>query len=109
MKNYLKLFGIIFLITGQFLIAQSKINVLSYNIHHGEGTDGVIDLIRIADLIKNVNADFVALQEVDNGVERTHGINKADSLQKLTGMYYSFNKNISYQCGEYGNAILITP
>ena len=106
MKNYLKLFGIIFLITGQFLIAQSKINVLSYNIHHGEGTDGVIDLIRIADLIKNVNADFVALQEVDNGVERTHGINIADSLAKLTGMYYSFYKNISYQGGEYGNAIL---
>ncbi|HPN38874.1 MAG TPA: endonuclease/exonuclease/phosphatase family protein [Melioribacteraceae bacterium] len=106
MKFYFKLFVFISFILGQLIIAQTKINVLSYNIHHGEGTDGIVDLIRIADIIKNVDADFVALQEVDKGVERSFCIDIADSLAKLTGMYSSFFKNINFQGGEYGNAIL---
>ncbi len=106
MKNYFKILGIIFFVAGQLLIAQTKINVLSYNIRHGEGTDNKIDLIRIAEIIKSVNADFVGLQEVDKGVERTGGIDLADSLAKLTGMHSVFYKNISFQGGEYGNAIL---
>jgi endonuclease/exonuclease/phosphatase family metal-dependent hydrolase len=42
-----------------------RITVLSYNIHHGEGMDGKIDLERIAKVITSVSPDFVALQEVD--------------------------------------------
>ena len=34
---------------------------MSYNIHHGEGTDGVFDLVRIADLILEHAPDVVAL------------------------------------------------
>jgi len=45
--------------------------VMTYNIHHGEGLDGKVDLLRIAELIKREGADLVALQEVDKGVERT--------------------------------------
>ncbi|MFH0736748.1 MAG: endonuclease/exonuclease/phosphatase family protein [bacterium] len=88
------------------LYGQTKLTVISYNIHHGEGIDKIVDLQRIADLIKNNDADFVGLQEVDKGVERTSKINIIDSLAKLTGLYYSFYKNINYQGGEYGNAIL---
>ncbi len=101
-----KLIFITLLLTPYFLFAQFYLKVMSYNIHHAEGTDGKIDLIRIAELIKSNNIDLVALQEVDKGVERTKGINIPDSLSKLTGMYYSFYKNINYQGGEYGNAIL---
>ena len=45
--------------------------VMTYNIHHGEGLDGKVDIQRIADLIKQERADVVALQEVDKGTERT--------------------------------------
>jgi endonuclease/exonuclease/phosphatase family metal-dependent hydrolase len=106
MKNCNKIFYLVFLIFAQLSLAQVKINVLSYNIHHGEGTDGVIDLKRIADIIINCNADFVALQEVDKGVKRTNGIDIADSLGKLTNMYSVFYKNIDFHGGIYGNAIL---
>ena len=41
------------------------LRVLTYNIHHGEGTDGIFDLSRQADIVKSVDADLVALQEVD--------------------------------------------
>ena len=44
------------------------IRVMTYNIHHGEGVDGNVDIDRIAKVIRDANADIVALQEVDRGV-----------------------------------------
>lgn len=44
---------------------QQSIRVMSYNIQHGTGTDGVYDLQRIADVIRSVDPDIVSLQEVD--------------------------------------------
>lgn len=80
--------------------------VLTYNIHHGEGMDGVIDLDRIAKVIRESNADLVALQEVDRGVERSNREDQPAALAALTDMHAIFEKNIDYQGGEYGNAVL---
>lgn len=80
--------------------------VMTYNIHHGEGVDGRIDLERIADVIKKERADLVALQEVDKGVERTARRDFPAELAALTGMTCVFSNNYHYQGGEYGNAIL---
>ncbi len=79
---------------------------MTYNIHHGEGLDGKVDLVRIAELIKRERADLVALQEVDKGVARTQQRNLAGELAKLTGMTGVFSNNFHYQGGEYGNAVL---
>lgn len=86
--------------------APVAIRVLSYNIHHGEGTDGKLDLERIAGVIRASGADLVAFQEVDRGVERTARVDQPGRLGELTGMQPIFEKNIPYQGGEYGNAIL---
>lgn len=83
-----------------------EIRVLSYNIHHGEGLDGKLDLERIAALINRERPDLVALQEVDRGVRRTGGIDEPAELGRLTGMTAIFEKNIEYQGGDYGNAVL---
>jgi endonuclease/exonuclease/phosphatase family metal-dependent hydrolase len=79
---------------------------MTYNIHHGEGLDGKVDLARIAELIKREGADIVALQEVDKGVERTARRDLPAELAALTGMSCVFNNNFHYQGGEYGNAVL---
>jgi len=50
------------------------IRIMTYNIHHGAGIDGKVDIDRIAKVIARENADIVALQEVDRGVERSHRI-----------------------------------
>lgn len=42
-----------------------SLRVMSYNIHHGAGTDGVYDLRRVIDVIESVDPDIVALQEID--------------------------------------------
>ncbi len=84
----------------------SRIVVLSYNIRHGLGTDGKIDLERTAAVIRSVSPDVVALQEVDRGTERSGGVDQARELGRLTGLQAVFGRAIDYQGGQYGNAVL---
>ncbi len=84
----------------------TALRVLAYNIHHGAGNDGVLDLERIAALIRSLDPHLVALQEVDNRTERTGGINQAAELGRLTGMSSVFGPFMDYQGGQYGMALL---
>lgn len=86
--------------------AKPLIRVMTYNIHHGEGTDGKVDLERIAEVIRQQRADIITLQEVDRGVARTARRDLVAELAALTGMNYAFGKNLDYQGGDYGNAVL---
>lgn len=83
-----------------------RVRVLTYNVHHGEGTDGKIDLARIAAAIKRLEPDVVALQEVDKSTTRSQGVDQAAELGKLTGMHVAFGKTMDYAGGQYGEAIL---
>jgi endonuclease/exonuclease/phosphatase family metal-dependent hydrolase len=96
------------LITGCSTTTRSPatLRVMTYNIHHGEGTDGKVDLARIAQLIKDNKIDLVALQEVDRRAARTGKRDFVAELSALTGMTNAFGKNIDLEGGEYGNAIL---
>ena len=82
------------------------LTVLSYNTHHGEGTDGVLDLARIARVITDADPDLVALQEIDEGATRTGGVDQAAELGSLTGMEHSFAPFMDFQGGRYGLAVL---
>ncbi len=84
----------------------TPLRVLSYNIHHGEGMDGRVDLERIAEVIRRSEADLVALQEVDRGVKRTDRVDQPARLAELTGMHVVFERNIEHEGGDYGNAVL---
>lgn len=84
----------------------AEIRVLTYNIHHGEGTDGKLDLKRIADVILSVRPDLVALQEVDNQTQRTGQVDQAAELGRLTGLHAVFGKAFDFSGGQYGAAIL---
>ncbi|BDS05467.1 hypothetical protein NT6N_05070 [Oceaniferula spumae] len=83
-----------------------ELRVFSYNIHHGVGLDGKLDLNRIAEVIKKQKPDLVALQEVDKVVPRSGKVDQAAVLAKLLGMHYAYGKCIDLNGGEYGNAIL---
>lgn len=83
-----------------------ELTVLSYNIHHGEGTDGVFDLERLAQVILDSDADLVALQEVDVNTGRAGGIDQASELARLTGMQAYFGEAIAFDGGSYGDAVL---
>ncbi len=95
-------------ITSWSCAAQEPITlrILAYNIHHGEGMDGLVNIKRIARLIESLAPDIVALQEVDSAVERTYCVDQASVLAGLTGMHSAFGAFFDYQGGRYGMALL---
>jgi len=84
----------------------ATLRVVSYNMHVSRGTDGKLDLERVAEVIKAAEPDIVALQEVDRGVRRTGRVDQPKRLAQLTSMHVVFAANFAYQGGEYGQAVL---
>lgn len=82
------------------------VRVLSYNIHHAEGMDEIVDLERIAALIRALDPDLVALQEVDSVTSRTDQVDQAAELGRLTGLAHVYGSFMPYQGGAYGMALL---
>lgn len=90
------------------------LKVLTYNIHHGAGTDGVLDLERIAKVIEDSGADLVGLQEVDNHwSERSNWVNQPAWFAARLKMHYAYAANLDLlplHPGEprrqYGTAVL---
>ncbi|TWU15190.1 endonuclease/exonuclease/phosphatase family protein [Allorhodopirellula heiligendammensis] len=80
--------------------------VVTYNIKHGLGNDGKLDLARTAEVISKLNPDFIALQEVDDGTQRSKGINEPLNLAKRLNMHAAFGSFMTYDGGQYGLAIL---
>jgi endonuclease/exonuclease/phosphatase family metal-dependent hydrolase len=90
--------------------AARPLRILTYNIHHATGRDGVYNLQRIADVINAANPDLVALQEVEQGTTRhASRLMQLDELAERTGMTGIFGKTLNRLGGEYGNGVLINP
>lgn len=82
--------------------AGSILRVLTYNIHHGRGTDDLVDIPRIAAVIKALQPDLVALQEVDQRTRRTGGVDQTARLAELTQLHGQFMRQIDFEGGRYG-------
>jgi len=68
--------------------------------------DDSLDLDRIAALIREVDPDLVALQEVDSAAGRTGRVDQATELGRLTGLNSVFGAFMPYDGGAYGMAVL---
>ena len=88
--------------------------VMTFNIHHGVGTDGRLDLNRTANVIRAAVADVVGLQEVDRHFgARSDFVDQATWLAAHLGMRVVFGANLDLDplvAGQprrqYGTAIL---
>ena len=88
-------------------VREISFRVMTYNIHHGEGIDGVVDFHRIADVINQINPDILLLQEVDINLERSGNVDVPVLLSEFTELKsVVFGKNLDVYGGEYGNATL---
>ncbi len=82
------------------------LRVATWNIKHGRGMDGRLDLERTAAVLATLDADIVALQEVDEVVRRSDRVDQAAWLADRLGMHAAFGSFMDYQGGRYGLAIL---
>jgi len=82
------------------------LTIVSYNIRHGRGSDDKLDLSRTANVLRALRADVIALQEVDDRVQRSASVDEAATLGAALGMQHAFGSFMPYQGGRYGLAIL---
>jgi endonuclease/exonuclease/phosphatase family metal-dependent hydrolase len=83
-----------------------EITLVSYNIHSGIGTDGRFDLGRVGEVLREVNADVVALQEVGDFRAVTPREDQPEHLADMLGLHMAFGPNVVRNGRRYGNAIL---
>jgi endonuclease/exonuclease/phosphatase family metal-dependent hydrolase len=86
--------------------ADTPVRVLVYNTHAGTDAKHVSNLDRVAQIVKDANADIVLLQEVDSATGRSGRVDQVARLRELTGYYGVFGRAIDYDGGKYGIAIL---
>jgi endonuclease/exonuclease/phosphatase family metal-dependent hydrolase len=80
--------------------------ILTYNVHRCVGTDGRLDVGRIAAAIAAEAPDIVALQEVDVGRARTGRVDQAHELARRLQMTPRFHAALRVEEELYGDAIL---
>ena len=68
--------------------------------------DNKTDYDRTATIIKNVDADIIALQELDSATKRNNGEDVLKILADKTGLFSLYGAAINYQGGKYGVGIL---
>lgn len=86
--------------------ASTPLRIVSYNIRHGRGMDDSVNLARTGRVLAALAADFVGLQEVDDRVRRSDGVDQSAALGAQLGMQHRFGSFMAYQGGHYGLAIL---
>lgn len=70
---------------------RAELSVMTFNIHAGIGSDGALDLPRVAAAIREQRPDVVGLQEVDvHWSERSDFVDEAAELGRSLGMAVHF-------------------
>ncbi|CAG7625068.1 endonuclease/exonuclease/phosphatase family protein [Paenibacillus allorhizosphaerae] len=72
-----------------------KLKAMSYQINSGKGTDNVVDLDRIADVIRSSGADVIGLQAVDKHYSsRSNYEDQAKRIADALGMHYVYGPTV---------------
>ena len=80
----------------------------TFNIHHGTvAKHGRVDPERLGRVCAGLDADVLALQEVDQGTLRGRGADLASVVAEACGMSHVFGRSRWYPGGAYGNALLV--
>jgi len=78
----------------------------TYNVHHGAPTRGPVDLDRTIEVCRVLDADLLAVQELDSGVARSGGIDQPRALSTRLGLHAAFAAPVRIgEDGRYGHAL----
>jgi len=82
------------------------IRVMTYNMHSGVNRDGKVRLQPAVQVIRSLNPDIVALQEVDVGITRSRYRHQAKALGERLEMDFFFYPLVQFETRHYGLAFL---
>ena len=80
--------------------------IVTYNIHKGRGMDGRLRIERILRVLREIDADIVALQEVINRPDQSPEEHQASYLAEQLGYFYSVGETRKHGDAGYGNVTL---
>ena len=84
----------------------NAIRIATYNIHKCRGLDRRINADRIADVIRQLDADVICLQEVVNHIGGAPEEHQAAYIAALLGYDHRFGENRKIGPSAYGNVTL---
>jgi len=86
---------------------EKQFRIATYNIHKARGFDLRIVPERIVEVVLELNADILCLQEVINAPDGQPNLNQAQEIERaLPGYHSAFGANREYRGGTYGNLTL---
>jgi endonuclease/exonuclease/phosphatase family metal-dependent hydrolase len=88
--------------------APSRLRVVTYNIHYCRGLDGRFAPDRIARILRDLDPDLVAVQEVDVGRPRSRGDDQLTYLAHELGLHCLFAPSVVNGEERYGHGLLST-
>ncbi len=84
-----------------------RVRVVTYNVHYCKGLDGRFAPERISRVLRSLDPDIVALQELDRGRSRSRRENQIGYLAEQLGMNFCFCPSIEFGGEEqYGHGLL---
>ena len=93
-------------LVGATAVSAQKVRVMSYNVKNGIGMDGIKSIERCAAVIRKVQPDIVAIQEVDSMTRRNKKYVLGELAKHAGYPHAYFGKAIPYQGGAYGIGVL---
>src|SRR4051812_41083631 len=87
-------------------MAKEALRVATYNIHKCRGLDGRTRPDRIAKIVRDLDADVVALQEVLRAFDGPAQDQLHEITAELDGYRVVFGENRKHEGAAYGNAVL---
>ena len=86
------------LVTAITTSSAQRVRVMSYNVKNGMGVDGITSIECCSDVIRKVNPDVVAIQEVDS-VNRRNNYYVLGRMAEQTGYHAYYGPTIKYRGG----------
>jgi endonuclease/exonuclease/phosphatase family metal-dependent hydrolase len=87
-------------------LMMSSFRVATYNIHKCQGLDRRVRPKRVADVLKEIDADIIALQEVVGMDETAREHNHVRAIADELEFDFRIGENRRHRGGAYGNAVL---
>lgn len=82
------------------------LSVVTYNIRGCRTDSGTADPELVIAALRTLDADIIALQEVDSSLPRSQFVNQVETIAAGLKMNYAYGPSIDFVIGTYGNAVL---
>src|SRR5215216_2769344 len=83
-----------------------RLRIVTYNVHKCRGLDRRVRPARIVDVLREIDADIIALQEVLSVESEGREENQARFIAEELKMIYSLGRTRMLRGGTYGNVVL---